>query len=258
MEAAGPTLTVSHWSTFAELRNPEFYTTILRRIWQLHLTPFGTLVVAAGALVFWRTANRRVVDVWFATVVLFILVTAEGNRWHEFHQLPLLLPAALYFALAARPAFDGAWLRHLAPFGLGLVVSAGALVAIALIGFRESRVVDILFRPDRLDQRPLILGRQLRDGTPSDALLVTVEYDHFGGNSPILLYHARRHGWSFDAGSITPDVIRRLHDQYGARFFVTLIWSVLEEQRPELTRYLATQQRLNLTGPGDAAAFAIR
>ena len=32
----------------------EFYKTILNRIWQLHLTPIGTLVAAAGALVFWN------------------------------------------------------------------------------------------------------------------------------------------------------------------------------------------------------------
>ena len=45
-------------------------------------------------------------------MLLFILVTAEGNIHHEFHQLPLLPPAALLFGLAAAPAFDGAWLRE--------------------------------------------------------------------------------------------------------------------------------------------------
>ena len=84
MEAAGPTLTISHWSTFAQLTDAEFYKTILNRIWQLHLTPIGTLVAAAGALVFWNAPYRRMVDVWFATVVAFILVTAEGlKRTHE-------------------------------------------------------------------------------------------------------------------------------------------------------------------------------
>jgi len=258
MAAAGPTLTVSHWSTLAQVTNREFYDTILNRIWTLHLTPVGTIVALAGALVFWNAPHRRMVDVWFATVVLFILVTAEGNRWHEFHQLPLLLPAALYFALGARPVFDGAWLRARAPFGVAVAASAAMLAAIAVVGFRDSRVVESLFRPDRLDRRPILLGEQLREGTPTDALLVTVEYDRYGGNSPILLYHARRHGWSFDGASITPAVVRQLHDNHGATFFVTLIWSVLEQQQPELVKYLATQERLDLAGPSDAAAFAIR
>jgi Dolichyl-phosphate-mannose-protein mannosyltransferase/PA14 domain len=258
MEAAGPTLTVSHWSTFAQLTDVEFYRTLLTRIWTLHFTPAVTLLVGAGAVLFWNAPHRRMVDVWFLTVVAFILVSAEGNRWHEFHQLPLLLPAALYFGLGARPAFDGVWLRRIAPYGLGFVAAGGALVAIAIVGVQESRVVETLFRPDRLDRRPIILGQQLREGTPGDALVVTVEYDRYGGNSPLVLYHAQRRGWSFDAASITPEVVRRLHSQYGARFFVTLIWSVLEQQRPELTKYLATQERLPLSGPADSAAFAIR
>ena len=116
MAAAGPTLTVSHWSTLSQLTNPEFYSTMLQRAWTLHLTPIGAIVMIAGLAMFW-IPNRLVVDVWFATVLLFILATAEGNYYHEFHQLPMLLPAALYFGFAARPAFDGTWLRRVMPCG---------------------------------------------------------------------------------------------------------------------------------------------
>jgi len=257
MAAAGPTLTVSHWSTFAQLRDPEFYQPILERIRVLHLTTFGTVVVLIGFFTTWRMPHRRVVDVWLAIVVVFILVTAEGNRWHEFHQLPLLLPAALYFGLAARPVFDGAWLARV-PFGIGFAASAAALYAIGIVGFSESRVVHELFRPDALDRRPIVIGQRIREATPADALLITVEYDRYGGNSPILLYHSHRRGWSFDAAAITPALVQQLHARYGARYFVTLIWSVLEKQQPALVAYLATQERLPLNGPSDSAMFALR
>lgn len=257
MAAAGPILTVSHWSTLSQLTDKDFYTTMLERAWLLHFTPIGTLVVLAG-IAMWRIPDRLVVDVWFATVLLFILVTAEGNRWHEFHQLPMLLPAALYFGFAARRAFDGAWLRSIAPYALGLALSTVLLATVGLAGFEKSRVVRELFRPDALDRRAIILGQQLREATPTEALLITVEYDRYGGNSPILLYHARRHGWSFDAASITPDVIRQLQTRYGAKFFVTLISSVLAQQRPDVMAYLATQQSLPLKGPADAAIYALR
>jgi hypothetical protein len=191
-------------------------------------------------------------------VVPFPLTTAEGNRYHEFHQLPMLLPAALYFGFAARWAFDGAWLRQVTPYGVGIALSAVGLVTIGVIGVRQSRVVRELFRPEALDWRPIIAGRQLRDGTPTDTLIITVEYDRYGGNSPILLYHARRRGWSFDAESITPEVIRQLHDRYGARFFVTLISSVLVQQRPEVMKFLESQESLPLQGPADAALFGLR
>ena len=257
MAAAGPTLTVSHWSTLSQLTDVEFYKTMLERAWVLHLTPVGAVVVLIGMAMFW-IPGLLMVDVWFATVVLFILVTSEGNRFHEFHQLPMLLPAALYFGFAARFAFDGAWLRRVSPYKLGFATSALVLGAVGVLGFQQSRVVRELFRPDALDRRPLILGRQLRDATPTDALLITVEYDRYGGNSPILLYHARRRGWSFDAASITPEVIRQLHERYGARFFVTLISSVVAQQQPDVAAFLATQEQLPIAGPADAAIFALR
>lgn len=257
MAAAGPTLTVSHWSTLSQLTDVEFYKTMFERAWMLHLTPVGAVVMLIGMAMFWLP-NRLMVDVWVATVVLFILVTSEGNRYHEFHQLPMLLPAALYFGMAARPAFDGAWLLRASPYGLGIAASVAALAVVGVLGFRQSRVVRELFRPDALDRRPIILGRQLRDATPTDALLITVEYDRYGGNSPILLYHARRRGWSFDAASITPEVIQRLRDRYGARFFVTLISSVVSQQQPDVRSFLETQVELPLSGPADAAIFALR
>ncbi len=257
MAAAGPTLTVSHWSTLSQVTDIEFYKTMLERAWMLHLTPVGAVVMLLGMAMFW-VPNRLMVDVWFATVVLFILVTSEGNRYHEFHQLPLLLPAALYFGLAARYAFDGAWLRRASPYGLGIAASVAALAVVGVLGFRQSRVVRELFRPDALDRRPIILGRQIRDATPTDALLITVEYDRYGGNSPILLYHARRRGWSFDAASITPEVIRQLRERYGAQFFVTLISSVVAQQQPNVRSFLETQEQLPLSGPADAAIFALR
>jgi hypothetical protein len=148
MAAAGPTLTVSHWSTLSQLTNPEFYSTMAQRAWTLHLTPIGAIVMLAGLAMYW-IPNRLVVDVWFATVLLFILATAEGNYYHEFHQLPMLLPAALYFGFAARPAFDGAWLRRVTPYGIGLAVSAAVLAAVGFWGVEQSRVVRELFRAGR-------------------------------------------------------------------------------------------------------------
>lgn len=257
MIAAGPQMTVSHWSTLGQLSDPEFYRTMWERLWALHLTPVGTVVIAVGAVTLWAIPKRRMVDVWVGTVVLFILVSAEGNRWHEFHQLPILLPAALYFGLGARPVFDGAWLGRLAPFRLGVVLAVVTLGTIGLESFDRSRAVPELFRPNNLRLRPVRIGQRLQALTPPGALLVTVEYEQFGGNSPVVLYHARRRGWSFDATAITAEVIQRLHTRYGARYFVTLIWSDLAKHRPDVAAYLKTQDEIPVDA-SDVALFALR
>ena len=157
-------------------------------------------------------------------MVLFILAAAEGNRWHEFYQLPILLPAALYFGLGARPIFDGRLLASLAPLKIGVAISAALLTVAAFRSFDYSRAVPELFRPNNLRVHPMRVGTMLQRLTPPDALLITTEYARFGGNSPVLLHYARRRGWSFDAGTITPAVIERLRTRYGARYFVSLNW----------------------------------
>src|SRR6185436_16202090 len=109
--AAGPSAGVYNVANFTLLRSPGFYTQLINRIWILHLTPAGFTLALVGCLAAWRRPRRHLVDVWMAIVVLYILMTAEGNLNHEYYQLPLLPPAALFFGLAAAPAFDGAWLR---------------------------------------------------------------------------------------------------------------------------------------------------
>jgi len=257
MAVAGPAKPVSHWATIGQLRDPAFYATLAERLWRLHFTPVGTLLVLFGAIAVRAVPNRRTIDVWFATVVLFILVSADGNLRHEFHQLPILLPAALYFGLAVQRAFDLDWLRRQAPFGLGLIASALVFGAAGWIGFRDSRVVRDMFRPTVLDMRPMIVGTELQHSTPPSSLMVTVEYSHYGGNSPVLLYRARRRGWSFDVDGITPQVLERLRAAYGASYFVTLVWSELKDRRPEVVAFLETQERMPVNG-NDVALFKLR
>jgi 4-amino-4-deoxy-L-arabinose transferase-like glycosyltransferase len=253
--AMGPTMGVSHWSTLHQLRDPEFYMTLLERTWYLHLTPPGFALALFG-LVIWRRSNASVVVVWVAAVLLFITATAEGNRWHEFHQLPLLPPVALLFGLAAAPAFDGAWLRARTGSRFSPIVSAGCVLFVGLVGFWFSNVVPDYFRPDRLDLRSIDAGRAIEHKVPPGETLVVVEYPQYGANSPIVLYRAHRKGWSFDLSSISPHVVRRLQRQYDAGYFATTIWAQLQERQPDLAAYLRTQEAIPVDVP-DVALFRL-
>jgi hypothetical protein len=213
--------------------------------------------VIAGALFCCRAPGRRFVDVWFASVLSFILLAAEGNRWHEFYQLPIMLPSALYFGLAARRLFDWEWLGQVAPARLAVAASAAALVVVGLKSFTYSQAVPELFRPNNLRLRPIRVGARLEEVAPPDALLITTEYERFGGNSPVLLYYARRRGWSLDSTSLTPVLIDRLRTKFGARYFVTLMWDELEQQRPEVATYLKRFESIPVAA-SDVALFELR
>jgi 4-amino-4-deoxy-L-arabinose transferase-like glycosyltransferase len=255
--AMGPIMGVSHWSTVNQLADPEFYATLLDRTYYMHLTPAGFALALVGLAIGWVRPAAKVVLVWVAAVLLFIFASAEGNRYHEFHQLPLLPPAALLFGLAAFPAFDGEWLRRVTGSRLTPIAAAVAVVAIGLLGFSRSHVVHEFFRPDRLDMRVIEAGREVGHRVPPDEPVIVVEYPQYGANSPILLYRAHRKGWSFDLSSISPHVVQRLQRQFGARYFATTIWSQLEAQQPVLAEYLKTQQRLDIP-VADTALFKLQ
>jgi 4-amino-4-deoxy-L-arabinose transferase-like glycosyltransferase len=255
--AAGPIMGVSHWSTVHQLKDPHFYQTLLDRTWMIHLTPPGLAVVLFGIASAWGRRGSAVVYVWMAAVVALILASAEGNRWHEFHQLPGLPPAALFFGLAAAPAFDGRWLRERTGSRLAPFASGACVLIVALLGFRYSQVVDVFFRPDHLDLVTIKAGQAIERAVPRGGTLVVVEYAQYGANSPILLYRAHRKGWSFDLSSITPRVIELLHREYSAHYFATTIWSELQARHPDVVEYLRGQQRIELDVP-NAALFVLK
>ena len=248
---------ISHWSKPSDFVDLEFYKTMLWRTWALHLTPPGFALALAGWLLAWRSSRRIVVDLWFATAVLFILVSIEGNRHHEFHQLPALPPLALFFGLAAAPAFDGQFLRTFARLRIAPVLAAAALLVLALLGFENSGVVEGFYRPAALDRVTISAGRAIEERVPQGDTVITVEFERFGGNSPILLFWAHRKGWSLDLESITPHVIQRLHRHEGADFFATTMWPQIEQQNPILADYLKTQERIDIP-VRDTALFRIR
>jgi hypothetical protein len=103
---------------------------------------------------------------------------------------------------------------------------------------------------------PIQAGRVIQGVVDPSALMVTVEYEEYGNNSPILLYWAHRRGWSFDKSSITPQVIDLLHGSFGARYFVTTIWPVVSATHPEVVEYLRSRRQVPLPGaPRDTALF---
>ena len=118
------------------------------------------------------------------------------------------------------------------------------LVAVAVMGFISSGVVRDFYRPDALDVSTISAGRALEARVPEGDTIITVEWERYGGNSPILLFWAHRKGWSFDVESITPHVVQRLRRQERANYFATTMWSVIEEKNPVLADYLRAQERI--------------
>jgi 4-amino-4-deoxy-L-arabinose transferase-like glycosyltransferase len=247
MPFTGPISPVSSWTRLETLRNMRVWGTLWERMVWLHLTPIGTALVFIGFATLWRCTRRTVVDAWTLAALLFCLVSMEGQRHHQFYQLPLLPPLMLYAGAAAAPVFDRRSYRR---FGSAALPAMGvALLAVSLLAvvqFRHSGVIPDLYRVGWMNYPLIRAGEAINHATPKKALLVTIEYDHGGTNSPMLLYFADRHGWSFDAESMLPITIDYLRTQ-GACYVATSHWSLLEAIRPQSARRILQFREIPLS-----------
>ena len=232
--------TVSHWTTWGDPENPARIRDILSRFLHMHLTPIGAIGVALGFLRF-RTPRRTVLDVWLLAAISLLAVSLVGQYFHEFHQLPFHPPLALFFGLGMQPLF--AWEQW--PIALERRRLAGSLAAlmfavlsgVAVWSFLGSSIF-LLYRNAYINTPLIDAGRAIEQATPRGSLLVVVEYDRAGSNSPMLLYYAHRRGWSFDATSIRPTVVDYLRDKRGACYFATSGWPLIEALEPETARHV--------------------
>ena len=122
-----------------------------------------------------------------------------------------------------------------------------------MLAFLHSGVIEHHFRPETPDVRMQQAGDAINDAAADDALLVVV--DDYGVNSPMLLYFAHARGWSLDADTARPQLVRGLVGQ-GARYFATTRWWQLIKRQPDLKLYLESCREVELKGaPSNTALF---
>lgn len=255
---AGFFTTVSHWTTWGDPENRARIEDIVGRFLHLHLTPLGAVGVVLGFLRF-RTPRRTVLDVWVLAATSLLAVSLVGQYFHEFHQLPFHPPLALFFGLGMQPLF--AWERWSLAVERRRV--AGSLAAVlftvlsatAVWSFVESSVF-LLYRNNHINTPLIAAGQAMAAATPDGALLVVVEYDRAGSNSPMLLYYAHRRGWSFDALAIRPTVVDYLRDKRGACYFATSGWQLIEALEPETAVHIKTAFK-EIPLPGIGAEYRL-
>ncbi len=242
---SGPFTTIEHWTIWGDPDNGMRVRRLLERFFYLHLTPIGAVVAIIGFFRV-RTPRRTVVDVWLLAGLSLIAVALRGQFNHEFHQLPLLAPLALYFGLGAQPLFDlERWSALLRSRAMGLATATAIVVMSVGVGVWcfERSPVELLYRPNLVNTSLIDSGRAIEAATPPGALLVVVEYDRYGTNSPMLLYYAHRRGWSFDATAIRSFTIDYLRDRKGACYFATSGWHLIESLQPDTARYVLEKFR---------------
>ena len=237
-------LPVLHWGNYALLAQWDYYDRMRDWTWHIHLTPVGFTLAVIGLVTMFRVAGYDIVVVWLAAVIATMLASAVGSFYHEFHQLPMVPPAALLFGLIAAPMFDGESLRRRFSGWWGVPAAAVLVTSLAWMAFIYSGVERNYFRPEALDLSTMDVGRVVRERTGPDDYVITVEFGEYGNNSPVLLYRAARRGWSFDAKTVTPHVIEYLKKTYHARFLASTV--DIGSVNPDVAQYLKATRSVDV------------
>ena len=89
----------SKWAMFELLIQPQLYNNIfLMSIAERHLTYPGFILFLWGIFIKRKFPLEKLFDFWFIAVIIYILIVPQGNFVHEYYQLPVIFPAAVYIA----------------------------------------------------------------------------------------------------------------------------------------------------------------
>lgn len=139
---------------------------------------------------------------WMLGLALYVLLFFNLNFVHNYYQIPLLAPVAVLGArgiLSISPSKP--WMKWLL---LGLLLLTNWM-------YCEKYYYEVA--ADHVE-----IGTVIRENTP-DTALVIVSYNTMDCRNPKILHRARRRGWSVEEAAIKPEVIRRLQQEQGARYW---------------------------------------
>lgn len=194
-----------YFGTPEQRLDPAAWRTLAGRLRHGVAGPAGGLLVAAGLLVLLlrrATPGRGAILAALGGGALYVLVFWNLHRVHDYYQIPLVPATALAAALAL-----AAFRRRVGRLAGERWGTAAAVATLALVVAVDLRWTDRAMYPR--PEGALAAGRILDAVLPADALLAAVR-DDVDARSPLLLYPARRDGWSVRELFLSPSLLGEL------------------------------------------------
>jgi len=175
---------------WGQLLSADFYRVMFNRLRSVILGRYGVWLLLAGLLIAPQKREEWLLYVWLGAVVLFILAVAQGNRQHEYYQLPLVPVAALFvgkaLAALARPQTLNLELLILRRYG-------GAALAVLLLLLSARSAWQALAPMYEQSSVLLEVAQATERWTPPGEPVVLL---HDWARVPEVFYYAHRRGWA--------------------------------------------------------------
>lgn len=180
----------SKWGMFSLLADPAWYNDIFFKSFaERHLTYPGFILFIWGLFIKRSDSRERLFDFWLIAVLIYIFIVAQGNRVHEYYQLPIDLSAAVFIGkiFAKYLPMDnlkGAYKTY-------KVKTYFVTLCLVLICILSYLRVARFLNGEQWDSPVLKIGNAMKERTPPEDLIITVS----DGN-PVYLYQSHRRGWT--------------------------------------------------------------
>ncbi|MGH2575781.1 MAG: ArnT family glycosyltransferase [Ignavibacteria bacterium] len=178
------------WGTFELVTQPSFYADVFfKSIAERHLTYPGFILLLIGLFIKREYELERLFDFWLLAVLTYFFIAAQGVRVHEYYQLPIDLPAAVFIGKV--------FTRYLplenikVTFKTQRYKSYCIILCLVLICILSYLRFANFMKSERWDSPVFKIANDVKAITPKNDLIITVS----NGN-PVYLYHCDRKGWT--------------------------------------------------------------
>jgi hypothetical protein len=142
-----------------------------------HLLILGFIAMIFGIFCKRNNKEELLFDLLLTSNILYILIFAGLNSFHEYYQLPLLIPASVYIA---KPFVRINHSRKLISIILVIFLLVGSLFY----------SLEYIAKENTNDSELFELAQIIKQATPQNSLIVATT-----GGDPTILYLSNRKGW---------------------------------------------------------------
>jgi len=230
-----------YFGTWAQRITPQSWITLFERLWQEVLGISGLLLLVVGLFITRKKRGYAMAVWWIVGSLLYVLIFFNLNVQHNYYQLPLLAPAAVFMALG---------IERLSQKTKGSVRKI-AFVVLLLLPITEG-VFNAEMRYYSVPADQVAIAQALREHTSSNDLIV-ISYGGFDSRCPVLLYRAKRKGWSVHHLLLEPKVCYGLFKEGGD--YLAIVSPVAPSgEMEEFTKVFPDHQIIDL-GLGDTKMY---
>lgn len=178
-----------------------------KNIAEKHLTWIGFIFCTIGLIKFYKHKEYRFFYSWIVAAVIYLVIVAKGNYFHDYYQLPIIIPFTVFIGSIFASYFDSSSLNN---YKKTLLYTSLVLLFV----LSGARSVDYFGREDLSENNKYKLAQKSKELVEPNSLVIAVSsYD------PMLLYNAHKKGWQCFPSELTEEFILE-KKKLGARYIL--------------------------------------